>query len=112
MNTISEELLLQNMSDLEKLKANIYINSIQGFIALLHEKWEPKTKVEHWGDKQLTYYWDEYHFNWTIKDIAFKGYVFKNISSLMQKNDIMENHNKKFKDIHILSSSKKEIKNA
>ena len=77
MKTISQEILLQNMSRLDKLKANIHLHPIQNYVAFLRDKWKPQTMQFKHNSETITYYWDEYNHNWTIEEMAFKGYVFK-----------------------------------
>jgi len=62
--------------------------SIEDYIKDLKTTWEPKTKTQTGygyhgsskGDKkEYILYFDEYRSEWTTKDIAFQGYVFKHI---------------------------------
>ncbi|MFD2741942.1 MULTISPECIES: hypothetical protein [Sphingobacterium] len=96
MKTISEEVLLQNMTDLDKLKANIYINSIQNYIDILRKNWNPQTLTVQGRTGEGLLYWDVYNLNYTIENMAFKGYVFKNISSVMENSTTIVNRKKKY----------------
>ncbi len=105
MKTISEEVLLQNMTALEKLKANIYINSIQGFIEILRKNWNPLTLPVKGRNDEGLLYWDVYNLKWTIESTAFHGYVFKQITTIMEKSITMGNHKKKYNEPSILAKS-------
>lgn len=65
---------------------------IVDFLLDLKYEWKPKTKKEtgygyHGSSKgdeiEYTLYFDEYNSNWTTKDMAFRGFVFKKISQLI-----------------------------
>lgn len=105
MKSISEEVLLQNMSQLDKLKANIHINAMQNFIEFLRKKWNPETlEVRGKNDTGLLY-WDEYNHTYSIKQTAFQGFIFKNIIRIIENTHTMENHKKKYSEPTILSKS-------
>lgn len=62
------------------------------FISELAETWEPKTEVNsdyvpHGSNKgeEVIYvlYYDEYRSEWTTKDRAFQGMVFKTIDKIL-----------------------------
>lgn len=76
----------QNMSRQERLKANIYTGHIQLFVADLRDKWQPQTKeVDAPDGQKFKMYFDEYHCVWTTEDMAFKGYVFKKVTSIINR---------------------------
>jgi len=41
-----------------------------------------------------TLYWDEYRYNWTSKEIAFRGHLFKKVQEIVNENKV-----EKFKDL-------------
>ena len=61
---------------------------MEEYIDNLRKQWKPETK-DMWGydafgdDKKYTLYFDEYRLDWTSKERAFQGYVFKNIRELI-----------------------------
>ena len=66
---------------------------IHSFIAELKSKWNPETETKtgygyHGSSKgdeiEYTLYFDEYRCEWTTKDIAFQGYVFKHINEFIK----------------------------
>jgi hypothetical protein len=66
---------------------------MHSFIAELKSKWNPKTETKtgygyHGSSKgdeiEYTLYFDEYRCEWTTKDRAFQGYVFKHINKFIQ----------------------------
>jgi len=63
------------------------------FLADLKANWKPKTKTEtgygyHGSRKddkiEYTMYFDEYRCEWTTKDRAFQGLVFKEIDKFLK----------------------------
>ena len=63
------------------------------FISELKQNWKPKTKTKTGcgyhgsskGDKrEYTTYFDEYRCEWTSKDRAFQGLVFKNVDRFLR----------------------------
>lgn len=71
----------QNLTRLQKLKANIYVWTLQSYIADLKEQWQPQTKTV----EAETLYFDEYHQVWTDRETAFRGHVFINVNKRFQK---------------------------
>lgn len=83
---IPDQVKYQNMSKQDRLKPNNYVRLIQGYVANLREKWEPKTKeFEGIDGKKISLYYDEYNYTWTTEDIAFKGHVFRAVSRILNK---------------------------
>jgi hypothetical protein len=67
--------------------------TMHSFITELKSKWNPKTETikgtcyhgSKKGDEiEYTLYFDEYRCEWTNKDRAFKGYIFKHINTLIE----------------------------
>ncbi|VTQ01808.1 hypothetical protein [Sphingobacterium daejeonense] len=89
--------LEEEYTRLQKLQYSVHVNNIKKYISEVRRLWKPTTKeiegqVYH-GNRQgdvelLTLYWDEYRCNWTSKEIAFEGYLFKNIRDIDQKDKI------------------------
>lgn len=85
-NTIYEDAFMEE-------KDKDYFNrEILAFIAELKSRWVPNTKTEsgygyHGSNKgdeiEYTLYFDEFRCEWTTKDIAFEGYVFKEIKKYL-----------------------------
>lgn len=91
---LHEEYLKQSMDRLSRLKVNIHTHAISQYIDLLRSKWRPQTKtivgtIPHGskkGDEVINVvYYDEYNHTWTTEDIAFKGYVFNQITKIINK---------------------------
>ena len=66
---------------------------MHSFIGELKSKWNPETETKtgygyhgsRKGDEiEYTLYFDEYRCEWTTKDRAFQGYVFKHINEFIQ----------------------------
>ena len=74
-------------------KENLNISAVMhNFITELKSKWNPKTETKtgygyHGSSKgdeiEYTVYFDEYRSEWTTKDRAFQGYVFKQINDFI-----------------------------
>lgn len=75
------------LDNLKKLRANIYTWAIQSFIDDLREKWNPKMIYSdgtayngpNTPEPENVLYRDESTGNWTIRDTAFRSFVFRHI---------------------------------
>lgn len=68
--------------------------NLQIMVEHLRSEWKPKTKPSEFeiyhesqkGEvKSIIKYWDEYKCTWTDKEAAFRGYVFKKITEILNK---------------------------
>ncbi len=68
-------------------------NVMSRFISELKQNWKPKTETKigygyHGSSKgdeiEYTMYFDEYRCEWTTKDTAFQGLVFKSVDKFLK----------------------------
>lgn len=88
------QLLNDEHSKLQRLKANVHTKILSDYVAKMKSDWKPKSKIftghhlhgSKSGDEDtIELFYDEYHHVWTTEDIAFKGFVFKRISAVLNQ---------------------------
>jgi len=88
-NQTEDEILrkILGISEIDSIDLSLYIYNTK-------EEWNPKTQKSSGygyhgsskGDKiEFTEYFDEYRIEWTNKDRAFQGFLFKKINELYRK---------------------------
>lgn len=82
---------------LQRLKANVHTRVLSAYVAKMKTDWKPKSKIftghhrhgrKSAEEENVELFYDEYHHERTTEDIAFKGYLFKRISDLLNSNKI------------------------
>lgn len=91
------QLLNDEHAKLQRLKANVHTRMLSDYVAEMKSDWKPKSKIftghhrhgsKSGDEEKVELFYDEYRHEWTTRDIAFKGYVFKKISDLLNNNKI------------------------
>jgi hypothetical protein len=87
------KMLVRNLREIEEKKqCDIHV-VMSRFIDELKQNWKPKTETKTGygyhgsskGDKiEYTMYFDEYRCEWTTKDRAFQGLIFKNVDRFLK----------------------------
>jgi len=79
---------------IQKLKVNVFTSILPAIIENERKIWRPKTKViegpvnhgSKAGDVEPhTLYWDPYNYEWTNKERAFRGNLFRKLVDVINK---------------------------